>query len=118
MTAGSFGSRAGYGYAALGDDRLGVLAGLGAERADHDYTYHDDREPPGEAEAHTYHVHVDHYYDTSGPYLVDSYSWSEDYDVTVYTNPGDTINETDHVEETSGNENGQYYYSSNSYSYS
>lgn len=43
MTAGSFGSRAGYGYAALGDDRLGVLAGLGAERADNDYTYHDDR---------------------------------------------------------------------------
>lgn len=89
-----------------------------ATQARADYTYHDDREPPGEAEAHTYHVHVDHYYDTSGPYLVDSYSWSEDYDVTVYTNPGDTINETDHVEETSGNENGQYYYSSNSYSYS
>jgi iron complex outermembrane receptor protein len=43
MTAGSFGSRAGYGYAALGDDRWGVLAGVGAERADNDYTYHDDR---------------------------------------------------------------------------
>ncbi|HVS54571.1 MAG TPA: hypothetical protein VHD62_19605 [Opitutaceae bacterium] len=83
-----------------------------------DYTYHDDRDPPGDPEAHTYHVHVDHYYYTIGPYLEDEYSWTEDYDVTEYTSPGDTIDQTDHIEETSGYDGDQYYYSWNSFSYS
>lgn len=42
-TWGSFGTRAGYGYVALGDDRAGVLFGLSAERADNDYTFRDNR---------------------------------------------------------------------------
>lgn len=42
-TLGSFGTRAGFGYLAWGDARLGVLAGLSAERADNDYPFKDDR---------------------------------------------------------------------------
>lgn len=83
-----------------------------------DYSYDDTRSPPGDPEGHTYHVHVDHYYETWGPYLYDSYSWSEDYDETVYTSPGDSVNITDHVDEDSGNDGGQYWYSWNSFTYS
>jgi len=42
-TLGSFGTRSGFGYFALGDDKAGVLAGLSAERADNDYSFNDDR---------------------------------------------------------------------------
>lgn len=42
-TWGSFGTRAGYGYVALGNERAGVLFGLSAERADNDYTFRDNR---------------------------------------------------------------------------
>jgi len=42
-TLGSFGTRSGFGYFALGDDNAGVLLGLSAERADNDYTFKDDR---------------------------------------------------------------------------
>lgn len=43
LTAGSFGSRAGFGYVAFGDDSLGVVGGLAAERAENDYVYSDGR---------------------------------------------------------------------------
>jgi len=81
------------------------------------YSYTDNREPPGDPEAHTYHVHVVHYYETWG-YYYDSYSWEEDYDETAYTNPGDTIEAIDHCDEDSGNDGQQYYYTSASYTYS
>lgn len=42
-TLGSFGTRAGFGYFALGDDDAGVLVGLSGERADNDYGFTDDR---------------------------------------------------------------------------
>jgi iron complex outermembrane receptor protein len=42
-TLGSFGTRAGFGYFSLGDDRAGVLAGLSGERADNDYRFTDNR---------------------------------------------------------------------------
>lgn len=42
-TVGSFGTRSGYGYLALGDDRAGVLAGVSAERAENDYEFNDNR---------------------------------------------------------------------------
>lgn len=42
-TLGSFGTRSGFGYFALGDERAGVLAGVSAERADNDYEIADDR---------------------------------------------------------------------------
>lgn len=42
-TLGSFGTRAGYGYVAVGNERVGVLFGLSAERADNDYTFRDNR---------------------------------------------------------------------------
>jgi vitamin B12 transporter len=42
-TLGSFGTRAGFGYFALGDDTAGVLVGLSGERADNDYRFTDDR---------------------------------------------------------------------------
>lgn len=42
-TLGSFGTRAGFGYLALGDDTAGVLLGLSSERADNDYRFTDDR---------------------------------------------------------------------------
>lgn len=43
VTLGSFGTRAGFGYLALGDDKAGVLVGLSSERADNDYRFSDDR---------------------------------------------------------------------------
>jgi vitamin B12 transporter len=42
-TLGSFGSRAAFGYLAVGDDTAGVLLGLSGERADNDYPFNDDR---------------------------------------------------------------------------
>ncbi len=42
-TLGSFGTREGFGYFAVGDDNAGVLVGLSAERADNDYPFLDDR---------------------------------------------------------------------------
>ena len=42
-TLGSFGTRAGFGYFSLGDDRAGVLVGLSGERADNDYAFTDNR---------------------------------------------------------------------------
>jgi iron complex outermembrane receptor protein len=42
-TLGSFGTRAGFGYFALGDERAGVLVGLSGEGADNDYRFNDDR---------------------------------------------------------------------------
>jgi len=42
-TLGSFGTRAGFGYLALGDDQAGVLFGISSERADNDYGFRDDR---------------------------------------------------------------------------
>lgn len=42
-TLGSFGTREGFGYAALGKDDAGVLVGISAERADNDYRFRDDR---------------------------------------------------------------------------
>jgi vitamin B12 transporter len=43
MTLGSFGTRSGFGYFAAGDQRLAVLTGLAAERAENDYAFDDDR---------------------------------------------------------------------------
>lgn len=43
LSAGSFGTRAGYGYFALGDARASALVGLAAERAENDYPFEDDR---------------------------------------------------------------------------
>ena len=42
-TLGSFGTRAGFGYLALGDDSAGVLVGLSSERSQNDYGFRDDR---------------------------------------------------------------------------
>jgi vitamin B12 transporter len=42
-TLGSFGTRSGFAYFALGDDKAGVLAGLSSERANNDYPFKDDR---------------------------------------------------------------------------
>jgi vitamin B12 transporter len=42
-TWGSFGTRAGFGYFSLGNDRAGVLVGLSGERADNDYPFTDNR---------------------------------------------------------------------------
>ena len=42
-TLGSFGTRAGFGYFSVGDERAGVLAGISAERATNDYRFNDDR---------------------------------------------------------------------------
>jgi iron complex outermembrane receptor protein len=42
-TFGSFGTRSGFGYVALANDKAGVLAGLAAERADNDYGFDDNR---------------------------------------------------------------------------
>ncbi len=42
-TLGSFGTREGFGYVALGDDNAGVLAGVSAERAENDYRFADNR---------------------------------------------------------------------------
>lgn len=42
-TLGSFGTRAGFGYFALGNDEAGVLVGLSGEGADNDYRFNDDR---------------------------------------------------------------------------
>src|SRR5205085_663659 len=42
-TLGSFGTRAAYGYFALGDDRAGMLLGVSGEGADNDYGFGDDR---------------------------------------------------------------------------
>ena len=42
-TLGSFGTRAGFGYFSLGDDKAGVLVGLSGERADNDYQFTDNR---------------------------------------------------------------------------
>jgi iron complex outermembrane receptor protein len=42
-TLGSYGTRAGFGYAAFGNDRAGALVGLSAERAANDYEFRDDR---------------------------------------------------------------------------
>ena len=43
VTLGSFGTRAGFGYFALGSDDAGVLVGLSGERADNDYEFTDNR---------------------------------------------------------------------------
>ncbi|HYJ09424.1 MAG TPA: TonB-dependent receptor [Polyangiaceae bacterium] len=43
VTAGSFGTRSGAGYVALGDQRASVLVGASAERADNDYPFTDNR---------------------------------------------------------------------------
>ncbi len=43
VTVGSFGTRSGFGYFAAGDQRLAVLSGLSAERAENDYAFDDDR---------------------------------------------------------------------------
>ncbi|HXK18909.1 MAG TPA: TonB-dependent receptor [Polyangiaceae bacterium] len=42
-TLGSFGTRAGFGYFSLANQRAGVLAGVSAERAENDYAFKDDR---------------------------------------------------------------------------
>lgn len=78
----------------------------------------DSREAPGDPEAHTYHVHGDYYYITCGPYIMDEYSWTGDYDITVYTNPGETVELIDHLEESSGQDGPQYYYGSAYLTYS
>jgi iron complex outermembrane receptor protein len=43
VTAGSFGTRSGAGYVALGNQRASVLLGASAERADNDYPFTDNR---------------------------------------------------------------------------
>lgn len=42
-TLGSFGTRAGFGYVAVADERVALLTGLSLERADNDYPFRDDR---------------------------------------------------------------------------
>jgi len=42
-SVGSFGTRAGFGYVAGGNERLHLLGGVSAERAENDYSFADDR---------------------------------------------------------------------------